>query len=162
MTALKLHLISLECNPETVANLLDQTAWAKDFSWPQLQAMGRYFKPYGIAAGDCLFNEGDPAGTMGILVKGEIAIYKQGQVIAKLGPGRTYGEMSLLDNAPRSAQAVACQDSQLLIIDKTTFRKMAQDNTKLAFMVLWKIAFFLSQNLRNTSGLLMDVLDEKR
>jgi len=155
-----LDLISVAHSPEKTAEMLDGTSWAKDFSWAQLQVLGQYFKPYQIAQGGHLFDEGDPAGAMGLIVRGSIAIYKQDKLLARLSAGRTYGEMSLIDNEPRSARAIAEQDSDLLVIDKAAFRKLAHDNPKLGFLLLWKIAYFLSQSLRRTTSQLMDALEQ--
>ena len=96
---------------------------------------------------------------MGILVKGSIDIYKANQRIATLTPGRTYGEMSLIDHQPRSAKAVVKVDSELLVIDQAMFNKLSDDQPRLALLVVLKIAYFLSQNLRRTSGELSDLME---
>ncbi len=154
-----LNLISMDDATQQVAEMLDATSWAKDFSWPQMLVLGRYFKPYAIQAGLLLFDEGSKGGSMGILIKGSIDIYKANQRIATLNPGRTYGEMSLIDHQPRSAKAIVNTDSELLIIDQAMFERLSDDHPRLALRVVLKIAYFLSQNLRKTSGELSDLLE---
>ena len=154
-----LNLISMDDATQQVAEMLDATSWAKDFSWPQMLVLGRYFKPYAIQAGLLLFDEGSKGGSMGILIKGSINIYKADQRIATLNPGRTYGEMSLIDHQPRSAKAIVNTDSELLIIDQAMFERLSDDHPRLALRVVLKIAYFLSQNLRKTSGELSDLLE---
>ncbi|RUQ32351.1 MAG: cyclic nucleotide-binding domain-containing protein [Candidatus Competibacteraceae bacterium] len=154
-----LNLISMDDAAQRVAEMLDATSWAKDFSWPQMLVLGRYFKPYAIQAGLLLFDEGSKGGSMGILIKGSIDIYKANQRIATLNPGRTYGEMSLIDHQPRSAKAIVNTDSELLIIDQAMFERLSDDHPRLALRVVLKIAYFLSQNLRKTSGELSDLLE---
>lgn len=154
-----LNLISMDDAAQRVAEMLDATSWAKDFSWPQMLVLGRYFKPYAIQAGLLLFDEGSKGGSMGILIKGSINIYKADQRIAALNPGRTYGEMSLIDHQPRSAKAIVNTDSELLIIDQAMFERLSDDHPRLALRVVLKIAYFLSQNLRKTSGELSDLLE---
>ncbi len=154
-----LNLISMDDAAQRVAEMLDATSWAKDFSWPQMLVLGRYFKPYAIQAGLLLFDEGSKGGSMGILIKGSINIYKADQRIATLNPGRTYGEMSLIDHQPRSAKAIVNTDSELLIIDQAMFERLSDDHPRLALRVVLKIAYFLSQNLRKTSGELSDLLE---
>ncbi len=143
-----LNLTSMEYSALKAAEMLDTTSWARDFTWQQMLLMGHYFKPYSIKAGLPLFEEG------------MIDIYKKNKVIATLRPGRTYGEMSLIDHQPRSATAVAQQDSQLLIIDKAQFAQLSEDHPRLALTIALKIAYFLSQNLRKTSGDLSDLLPD--
>lgn len=154
-----LNLISMDDAAQRVAEMLDATSWAKDFSWPQMLVLGRYLKPYAIQAGLLLFDEGSKGGSMGILIKGSIDIYKANQRIATLNPGRTYGEMSLIDHQPRSAKAIVNTDSELLIIDQAMFERLSDDHPRLALRVVLKIAYFLSQNLRKTSGELSDLLE---
>ncbi len=144
-----------------VAEMLDTTSWARDFSWQQMLTIGRYFKPYSIQAGLMLFDESSQGDSMGIVIKGSIEIYKKEKAIATLRTGRTYGEMSLIDNQPRSAKAIAREDSELLIINRAMFEKLSEDCPKLALMILMKIAYFLSQNLRKTSGDLSDLLEQE-
>lgn len=141
-----------------IAEMLDATSWANDFSWPQMVLLGHYFKPCSIPAGELLFDEGNPGGSMGIVVTGAIDIYKKNQKIATLSGGRTYGEMSLIDHQPRSAKAVAKTDTELLIITLAMFNQLSEDHPRLALKVVLKIAYFLSQNLRKTSGELSDLL----
>ena len=155
-----LNLTRLEHSSQKVAEMLDATSWAKDFSWQQMLLMGNYFKPCSIDAGLLLFDEGGPGGSMGILIKGCIEIYKKNKLIATLRPGRTYGEMSLIDHQPRSAKAIAREESELLIIDDALFKKLSEDHPRLALQIIFKIAYFLSQNLRKTSGDLSDLLAE--
>lgn len=143
---------------QNIAEMLDATSWANDFSWPQMLLLGRYFQPCSIPAGDLLFDEGSQGGSMGIVAKGAIDIYKKDQRIATLSAGRTYGEMSLIDHQPRSATAVAKTDSTLLIITQAMFNQLSEDHPRLALKVVLKIAYFLSQNLRKTSGELSDLL----
>lgn len=155
-----LNLSRLEHSSQKVAEMLDATSWARDFSWQQMLLMGDYFRPYSISAGLLLFDEGSPGGSMGILIKGCIEIYKKNKLIATLRPGRTYGEMSLIDRQPRSAKAVARTESELLIIDDALFKKLSEDHPRLALLIISKIAYFLSQNLRKTSGDLSDLLTD--
>jgi CRP-like cAMP-binding protein len=146
---------------QNIAEMLDTTSWANDFSWPQMVLLGHYFQPYSIQAGTLLFDEGSQGGSMGIVVKGSIDIYKKQQKIATLTIGRTYGEMSLIDHQPRSAKAVAKTDSELLIITQVMFNELSEDHPRLALKVVLKIAYFLSQNLRKTSGELSDLLESR-
>jgi hypothetical protein len=46
----------------------------------------------------------------------------------------------------------------LLIIDDALFKKLSEDHPRLALLIISKIAYFLSQNLRKTSGDLSDLL----
>src|ERR671918_607716 len=60
-----------------------------------------------LAAGDFLFEEGENADKMYVLLEGEIDIFLGDFVLETAGPGSLIGEMALIDNTPRTANAVA-------------------------------------------------------
>jgi CRP-like cAMP-binding protein len=125
---------------QKVSEMLDTISWAKDFSWQQMLLMGNYFKPYSIGAGLILFDEGSPGGSMGILINKCIEIYNKNKVIETLMPGRTYGEMSLIDRQTHSAKAIAREYSELLIIDHALFARLSEDYPRLAPIIILKIS----------------------
>ena len=76
-----------------------------------------------LAAGDVLFREGDAPTTAFIVEEGrlEVRATQRGRevVLAVLGPGAIIGEMAVIDEAPRTATAVALTDCRLLALDRT-------------------------------------------
>src|SRR4051794_40180576 len=76
-----------------------------------------------LAAGDTLFQVGDPGESLYVVRGGEIELYIKdtaGQRIplAIVGPGEVFGELALLDRSPRTATAVALADAELLELDR--------------------------------------------
>lgn len=73
-------------------------------------------------AGDIIFNEGEEGTEAYIVIKGEVEIFRKiGNreiILATLGPGSIFGEMSLIDNQPRMASGRALSDTELLIISQ--------------------------------------------
>jgi uncharacterized membrane protein len=64
-----------------------------------------------LGSGELLFREGDPGGTLCVVLEGELEIVTvskgREQVLSRIGPGGHVGEMSVIDGAPRSATARA-------------------------------------------------------
>jgi CRP/FNR family transcriptional regulator, cyclic AMP receptor protein len=52
-------------------------------------------------------------------------------ILSMLGPGDFFGEMALLDNEPRSATAIAVEDSELLSLHRTDFQSVLTDNRSI-------------------------------
>ena len=79
---------------------------------------------------DILFKEGDRGREMFILREGEIKIThkdKDGEVeLARLGAGSVIGEMSLLDNMPRSASGIATKPTKATVINELVFNTVLQ------------------------------------
>ena len=150
---------------ESLAEMLEKTQWANEFSWKQLMAVSGYIQAYRIQKDAVIFNEGDSERSMGIIVEGQVDIVKTDDrntrnVIATLVPGNTFGEMSLIDAEPRSAQAVAATDVVMVKMTKDAFFELATAKPSLAFQLLLKISIMISRRLRRTSGQLVDHLSE--
>jgi len=75
-----------------------------------------------LAAGEELFSEGDSPTTAFILEEGQVEIRaaQRGRavVLAVLGPGAIIGEMAVIDDAPRTASAVALSHCRLIALDR--------------------------------------------
>jgi CRP-like cAMP-binding protein len=97
-----------------------------------------------FAKGTVLFREGDPGREMFVVQAGRVAIAKRvGEVemlLATLGQGEFFGEMSILNNKPRSASATVSEDAQLLVIDPPTFEAMIRGNAEIAIRMIKKLA----------------------
>jgi len=75
-------------------------------------------------AGQIIINEGEPGNAMFVVGRGQVELFikdKEGQkvVLEQVQPGELFGELSLLDEAPRSASAIATQNTTLYVIDRT-------------------------------------------
>ena len=74
-----------------------------------------------LAPGDFLFREGDKGDKMYVLLEGEIDISLGDFVLEAAGPGALIGEMALIDDTPRTANAVAKTVCRLAQIDQRRF-----------------------------------------
>ncbi len=102
-----------------------------------------------------VFKEGTHGGYMFFIVEGEVEVIKQfdtkKHTIATLGPGRSVGEMSLIDGAPRSATVRARTDLSLIVLKREDFQKLLAEEPQIANRILMGIANLLSQSLRDTN-----------
>ena len=102
-----------------------------------------------FAAGDFVFKVGDPGETMYIITEGEIDILDgSGTALETAGPGSIFGELALIDDAPRSATAVAKTDCRLVAVDRRRFEYMVQETPFFGLAVM-KV---LADRLRKTSA----------
>ena len=72
-------------------------------------------------ANSSIFAEGDYGDSLFIVVNGNVRIHKGQQELAMLGKGTCLGEMALLDDEPRSADATVTEDSTLFQIEQEGF-----------------------------------------
>lgn len=92
-----------------------------------------------------VFSEGEPGHTLYIIVDGQIRIHNQQQTLAILGENEAFGEMSILDPAPRSATATATTETRLLSLDREVFNGMMADHYDVAQGVMRLLARRLRQ-----------------
>ncbi len=116
-----------------------------------------------IEKDEILFKEGDRGDYVCFIVKGVLDVVKKAEtgrtvVIAKLGKGRSIGEMSIIDNTPRSATIRASVESTLLILSQKGFELVIEKHPAVGIKILKGIARLLSMNMRKTSSQLANIL----
>lgn len=158
-------LNKLVCSDDDLANKLELTLWAKDFSWDQICIISRYLDSYTASRGTIIFDEGSEDNTLAIVIKGKVDIIKKESgsktnVIASISQSQSFGEMSLIDGDSRSAQAIASTDVDLLMLSRDSLFKLRDLHPAIAFDLLWIISQMLSQRLRRTSGNLVAQLNK--
>ena len=111
-----------------------------------------------FAADERIFAEGDLGTEMYIVQQGKVAILKEfkgrEQQLAVLGQGDFFGEMSVLEDLPRTATARAVSDCRVLEINSSTFDQMLRKNPEIAIRMMRK----LSRRLRETDMRLREAL----
>jgi CRP/FNR family transcriptional regulator, cyclic AMP receptor protein len=115
-----------------------------------LNLFSREPNPTVLAAGDTLFNEGDPGEEMYVVLEGEIDIFVKGTLVATVGPGGIIGEMALVDHLPRAATVKARTDAKLASINERRFTFLVQNTPFFAIHVMRVLA----QRLRHMDALL--------
>ena len=108
------------------------------------------------ATGTKLFQYGDPGDKLFIILEGKVRISSEvagmgEEALAVLGPNEVFGEMSLLDESPRSADARVHERCRALVITKESFDYLLFLHKDLAYEVLWNCVRILSVRLRETN-----------
>ncbi|MCK5797018.1 MAG: Crp/Fnr family transcriptional regulator [Deltaproteobacteria bacterium] len=102
--------------------------------------------------GTVLFRQGEAGKNMYVIQQGKIEISRKAgdkeTVLAVFPPGEFFGEMSILNDAPRSATAKVVEDAHLLVIDSNTFETMIRDSTEIAVRMIKKLSYRLEQTSR--------------
>lgn len=108
-----------------------------------------YAVPY--QKGDIIFREGEKGSEMFVIQSGKVEIYKEingvkifSQIMEK---GDFFGEMSLLESLPRTANAVMIEDGELIVINATIFDQMIRQNIEIAVRMLRKFSTRLRETM---------------
>ena len=81
-----------------------------------------------------------------IIRSGTVEVRRDGRKVAELGPGDVVGEMSLINNAPRTADVVATSDVLLLVMDAREFTSLLNHQPKVAVKILKTVVARLIEN----------------
>ena len=107
-------------------------------------------------SGTRIFQYGEPGDKLYIILEGKVRISREvggmgEEALAVLGTGEVFGEMALLDESPRSADARAHERCRLLVITKDAFDDLLFLHKDLAYEVLWSCVRMLASRLRETN-----------
>ena len=139
-------------------DILARTDFFADAPPEALAAVSAAGEERQLIRGDVLFNEGDPPDSLYLVIRGRIAIAianpidRRESVVALMEPDDLFGEMSMLDNGPRSAMARALEPTTVLAISFEPILTMFDQHPKL----LWNVTRMLAQRIRVTDEALAD------
>lgn len=86
-------------------------------------------------AGRMLVTQGDPGLECFVVAQGELEVRRNGEHVARIGPGSVVGEVALLDNAVRNADVVALTDVEIAVFDPRSFRTALDGNRRFKDLV---------------------------
>jgi CRP-like cAMP-binding protein len=93
-----------------------------------------------LASGDFLFREGNTRDKMYVILEGEIDIRLGDYLFETAGPGTLVGEMALIDDSPRAADAVAKTVYRLAQVDQRRFQFLVQQHPYFSIHVMKTLA----------------------
>lgn len=106
--------------------------------------------PIKIEPGQVIFSAGDAGQQMFIVRSGTVELRVGDAVVETVGKGGIFGELALVDPAPRSAAAVAGEDCTLVLVDRHSFNDLVRRVPGLALEVMKVMARRLRK--ANTQG----------
>lgn len=144
---------------------LGRSDLAAGLSAEQLACLESYLTPRRLAAGEILFRQGESGDSLFVVTRGAVSIHLpqaggHGKRLIAFGPGAVLGEMALVTGAPRSADALADEESELLELENRHFRSLEHGQPTIAAALLRAIAGMLADRLRDTTGQLNELSGE--
>lgn len=148
--------------PAETAAFLKTVRLFEAFAEPELLAFAARLHEKVLKKGQVLFREGDTGEEMYVVRQGTIVISKAvtgrvEQVLARLGPGDFFGEMSLFDHSPRSATIQADTDAGLLALDRDNLNLLIEVNPRAAAAFFHSLVQVFIERLRDSGNLVAEV-----
>ena len=147
---------------EDIIDCLNNIALFDKLESNELKTISEYMNTVQITKGAILFNEGDKGDYVCFVVDGKLDVIKESDahdavVITTLSKGRSIGDMSIIDNFPRSATIKAQTDSKLVTLSRKDFDIILDEYPRIGIKVLKGMTRLLSLYLRKASGQLTEI-----
>ena len=116
-----------------------------------------------VTRGTIIMAAGDPTDSLYIVLSGRLKVMLSDAdgkevILTIIGPGEFFGEMGLIDDAPRSASVIAIEPCELLAITRRDFRKCLAENVEMSMAVMRGLVRRLREADRKIGSLaLLDV-----
>jgi sulfate permease, SulP family len=113
-------------------------------------------EPRRFARGDVVFAEGDAGSELFLVVRGSASVHLRQQDggatrLVSFSAGTVFGELALLDRAPRSATVVADDDLGCYVLTDTALRKLQTEHPAIAIELIINLAREVSSSLRRAT-----------
>lgn len=150
-----------------IQEIIQTISLFEDFEPADLECLAQYMRCYRAPAGAEIIHEGDNGDFMVLILDGVCEILKTDvrglpAQIATVGPGKTLGEMSLIDGEPRFASCVAVNDVEFAVLDRDSLSRMIASQPLIGVKLMMEFLMLMNQRLRNVSAQLMDCLESRR
>jgi len=118
----------------------------------ELERFAQFLETERFAQWSVVVRQGDPGDTMYFILEGELRVRidlaGKETILATLGPGEFFGDISLFDHGPRSADVVANSDSVVMKFSTSAFDKLSKEAPELATPFLRAIGRTLTARIR--------------
>ncbi len=110
----------------------------------EIESLAAVAREQEYVPGQIIVTQGTPGQAFYLITAGTVSIERDGAALGTFGPGDFFGEMSLLDNAPRSATIRALDATRCLMVSSWDFKALLERTPSIAI----KLLEVLSRRLR--------------
>jgi CRP/FNR family transcriptional regulator, cyclic AMP receptor protein len=131
--------------------LLARVGLFADLAVAELHGLAGLMRPRPYARDEVVYLRGDPGTAFYVIASGKVKIALTSPdgkelILRRLGPGGFHGELALLDDEPRSADAIATEASVLLVLQRDAFRQFLGEHPPVATKLLSTVSHYLRRN----------------
>jgi CRP/FNR family cyclic AMP-dependent transcriptional regulator len=137
----------------TTSEFLATVPLFKGLEPAELARFGELLREKSYPKGSVILFEDDPGDALFVVRAGRVKVVLVAEdgrevILGLLGVGEHFGELSLIDDQPRSAHVIAMEESTLLVLRRDDFRRRVEQNPSVA----WSLLTELSRRLRRADG----------
>lgn len=145
------------------ADILKKQELFEELDGAELEKLLPALREISLKQGDFLFREADDTKGIYLLISGNIEINNNmphgwKQTLTVITPGQFFGELSIMENRSHRANAVALDDSALLLLPREEFERLEKEECRLALRITKKLARVMGTNLRRMNQRFLNAL----
>jgi CRP/FNR family cyclic AMP-dependent transcriptional regulator len=144
-------LFGLSTTRDPRLQLLKNVVLFKDLSTRELAMVNGLMHERSYIADEVIFDEGEEGQGLFLVLSGRVKITLPANVdtvLIELGPGAFFGEVALLDQSVRTAQARAIEDTQIVALFRAEFYSLLETHSGIASRISFQLARVLAARLR--------------
>jgi len=146
-----------------VIDMINKIPIFSRFTEDELAIMAKHMTLLDVNQDKILFNEGDEGNYICFVVDGRLDViqktYTNDEIVLNtLFKGQSFGEMSIIDNSPRSATVKATTKASFVTLTRKDFDLLMEKHPDIGTKILKGIALLLSKKLRQTSSRLFNYM----
>jgi len=122
------------------ASLMGNVPFFADLDEKKRKSIATQGKEISYKAGDKIVEDGSMGVGFYLILDGRAEVRKGSKVLATLGKGQFFGEMSLIDEQPRSADVVALSPTRCWALSSWAFASVVKTNPEIPMMMLKEMA----------------------
>ncbi len=124
----------------SIVKMLERVPIFSGLTQKELRSISSSSKERKFQAGQTMVSEGESGVGFFLIIEGRAEVRRGDKVLSKLEPGQFFGEMTLLDEQPRSADVVAVEPTKCLIFSVWDFHGMIKTYPKMAREIMKEMA----------------------
>jgi len=140
-----------QSDEESVIEMLQKTPLWSALSKQDLKLVAKLSHERSFQIGQAIVTKGEAGVGFYLILEGAVEVRSGGKSLSKLGPGQFFGEMSIIDNQPRSADVIAIENSRVLILSAWSFKTLISDNPKIALKMMQEFVRRLRESDKSLS-----------
>jgi CRP/FNR family cyclic AMP-dependent transcriptional regulator len=136
---------------ETVAALWSQTPLFNDISQKEIVRLSHTMHARHYQPEEVVFHANDYGAGAAMILSGKVAIKTHGVTLAELGPGDFFGEVSLVLDERRTADAIALEESELVFFLRIDYEEWITRSPHYGAILSRNLAYTLAERLQHAN-----------
>lgn len=133
-----------------------------ELGYSELQEVERLLQHKTYQPGETIFKQDNPGVGLFVVMTGSVEVKQEEEdgtilELATAKPGEFFGELALLDDAPRSASAIAVDETSVVALFRTDLLALSETRPRLGVKILMQLSQIVAERLRRTNRALKDV-----